>query len=432
MANKVIIGIVIFLLIFSGGLGYYAFTLNQQILSLSEQLTTFQAEQTTKIDTVSDALLTLKGEILTRVGGLETKIGGLETKIDENLTQMTALEEEIDGSLVKISQLEDELGGTQDKIDALESEIKDTTEFSRSVIDADDVYQKVRQATVRISDGERTIGSGFIFDREARVLTAHHVVENLSKIYVVLPDGRISTATNVRSDPMSDVAVLKLEEELVVEPLILADSDQVRIGEPVAAIGSPLDLRESLTTGIISQINRYTEIKYDSQSRWIANLIQFDAAVNAGNSGCPLVNAKAEVIGLVIARIEPDEGDGIYYAVSSNKVKRVAASLIAQGSFDYPWLGVGIVDLTPQMVLDRALETANGVLVQNVFENSPAEAAGIEVDDIIITIDGIMMRDTGTLTSYLGQYKSPGETATLTLIRDGSKLELSIEIGKRP
>ncbi|MBA7671794.1 Serine protease Do-like HtrA [subsurface metagenome] len=299
------------------------------------------------------------------------------------------------------------------------------------MIDASEVYQRVSQATVRISNGERTIGSGFIFDNEAHVLTASHVVEDLSQIYVVLPDGRISTATSTGSCLFSDVAVLTLEDELIVEPIMLADSASVRIGEPVAAIGNPLDLTETLTTGIVSQTNRYAEIDYDSQTRWVTNLIQFDAAVNAGNSGCPLVNAEGEVIGVVIARIEPDEGDGIYYAVSSNKVKRVAASLIAQGSFDYPWLGVVITDLTPQIVQTKALETANGVLVTEIAANSPAEAAGIEAEDIIVAIDGVTIRDVATLTSYLGEHKSPGETATITLIRDTTELELSLEIGKR-
>ena len=426
MINKVITSIVVFLLVLvGGGFGYYAFTLNQQIFSLSEQLTTFQAEQATRIDTISNELLTLRGEI-------QTEVGGLQTKIDKNLTQIAALGNEIDVNMSKIAGLEEGLKTTQSQLDVLAKEVKDTTGLSQSIIDAEKVYPKVSQATVRISNGERTIGSGFIFDSESHVLTANHVVESLSKIYVILPDGRISIATSTGSDLISDVAVLKLEEKPAVEPLTLADSSQVRIGEPVAAVGSPLDIAETLNTGIISQINRYAEINYNSGTRWVANLIQFDAAVNAGNSGCPLVNAKGEVIGMVIARIEPTEGEGIYYAVSSNKIKRVAASLIDKGSFDYPWLGVGIVDLTPQMAQERALETANGALVQNVFSDSPAEATGIEVDDIIIAIDGVMVRDTAAFTSYLGEYKSPGETATLTIIRDSSSLEKPITIGKHP
>lgn len=425
MTNKVVIGILIFLVALSGGLGYHAYTLNQQINLLGEQMVVLQTEQATRIDTLSSEFTTLRGEILTR-------FGDLKGEIDKNLTQIDTLEDEMGENLAQIDTLKDKIDGTSAKVDTLESEIRDTTGLSKSVIDANKVYQQVSQATVRISNGERTIGSGFIFDNEGHVLTAQHVVENLSEIYVVLPDGRTSTATNTGSCLFSDVAVLTLDDELTVEPLKLANSASVRIGEPVAVIGSPFDLSETLTTGIVSQTNRYVDIEYDSETRWVSNLIQFDAAVNFGNSGCPLVNAEGEIIGMVIARVEPDEGDGIYYAVSSNKIKRVVDSLITQGSFDYPWLGVGIANLTPEMVQTRSLETASGALVQGVIAKSPAEAAGVEVDDIIVAIDGVAIRDVAALTSYLGEFKSPGETATLTLTRDNKELELSLETGKRP
>ena len=425
MTNKVVIGILIFLVALSGGLGYHAYTLNQQINLLGEQMVVLQTEQATRIDTLSSEFTTLRGEILTR-------FGDLKGEIDKNLTQIDTLEDEMGENLAQIDTLKDKIDGTSAKVDTLEGEIGDTTGLSKSVIDANKVYQQVSQATVRISNGERTIGSGFIFDNEGHVLTAQHVVENLSEIYVVLPDGRTSTATNTGSCLFSDVAVLTLDDELTVEPLKLANSASVRIGEPVAVIGSPFDLSETLTTGIVSQTNRYVDIEYDSETRWVSNLIQFDAAVNFGNSGCPLVNAEGEIIGMVIARVEPDEGDGIYYAVSSNKIKRVVDSLITQGSFDYPWLGVGIANLTPEMVQTRSLETASGALVQGVIAKSPAEAAGVEVDDIIVAIDGVAIRDVAALTSYLGEYKSPGETATLTLTRDNKELELSLETGKRP
>ena len=425
MTNKVVIGILIFLVVLSGGLGYHAYTLNQQINFLSEQVVVLQTEQATRIDILSSELTTLRGEILTR-------FSDLKGEIDKNMIQIDTLEDEIGENLAQIDTLKEKIDGTLAKIDTLEGEIRDTTGLSQSVIDAHEVYQQVSQATVRISNGERTIGSGFIFDNEGHVLTAQHVVEDLSEIYIVLPDGRISTVTNTGSCLFSDVAVLTLDDELTVEPLKLADSASVRIGEPVAVIGNPFDLGETLTTGIVSQINRYVDIEYNSETRWVSNLIQFDAAVNFGNSGCPLVNAKGEIIGMVIARVEPDEGDGIYYAVTSNKIKRVVDSLITQGFYDYPWLGVGIVNLTPEMVQTKSLETASGVLVQGVITKSPAEAAGVEADDIIVAIDGVTIRDVAALTSYLGESKSPGETATLTLNRDNRELKLSLETGKRP
>jgi len=205
----------------------------------------------------------------------------------------------------------------------------------------------------------------------------------------------------------------------------------VRVGEPIVTIGNPFNLPQTLTAGIVSQINRFVEIEYGSKARWVANLIQFDAAVNSGNSGSPLINSAGEAIGMVIARVNPNEGDGIYYAVSSNKVKRIATSLIDKGFFDYPWLGVEIADLAPQIVRARGLETANGVLVKKVLTGSPAVAAGIKVDDIIVAIDEMATRDTADLTSYLGEHKNPGELVSLTLIRDTTKLELSFKISTR-
>ena len=161
-------------------------------------------------------------------------------------------------------------------------------------------------------------------------------------------------------------------------------------------------------------------------------MLQFDAAVNFGNSGCPLANSSGEVVGMVTARIDPTLGDGIYYAVSSNKVKRVAAAIIQSGSFAYPWIGVGIADLTPQAVQDKSLETANGVLVSDVFSGGPAQAAGIQNGDIIVAIDGISVRDVADLTSYLGEFKSPGDSVALNIIRGTAKMEISVKVGTRP
>ena len=383
MFNKVIIGILVFLVIVNGGVGAYSYSISQQIDTLSEQLASFQEEQETRVAAVSDEFTALRGETLTRID-----------KLDSDITMMA-------------------------------------DELSQSVINANEVYYIASQATVKVSDGERTVGSGFIFDAETHVVTAEHVVEHLSEVYVVLPDGRISRATVTGSCQYSDIAVLTLEDGLDIKPPTLVDSVTVRIGEPVAVVGYPFNLTQTLTSGIVSQINRSAEIEYDLQTRWIANLIQFDAAVNFGNSGSPLLNSKGEVIGMVIGRVKPEEGDGIYYAVSSNKVKRVASSLISQGSFNYPWLGVEVVNLTPEMVRIRGLETTHGAVTRRVFTGSPAEVAGIRVDDIIVAIDGVTVSDVSELVSYLGEYKSPDELVLITLIRDSRTLELSLKVGKR-
>jgi S1-C subfamily serine protease len=426
MANKIIIGILVLLVILMGGIGYYSYMLNQQLDDLGERLTIFKMEQAAQIDAINNELITLRTETLS---GIST----LEDRIAETLAEVDTLEKELGTTQNWITRLEDEIGGVASQVDVLEERLTSAvTEFSRSAMDASEVYQKVIRATVRINDGQNTIGSGLILDTEAHVVTAHHVVDGLSQIYVILHDGRILEATDIGHCQVSDIAVLELEDNQAIEPPPLADSSLVKVGEPVVALGSPLGLRDTLTAGIISQINRYAEIQYDSQSRWVSNLLQFDAAVNAGNSGCPLANSSGEIIGVVIARVNPGEGDGIYYAVATNKVKRVATELIAQGSFDYPWVGINITDLTPQMVQDRSLETANGVLVAGVYDDSPAEVAGIEDDDIIISIDDTPVKDSADITSYLGEFKSPGDVATIKLIRGATELEFPIEIGMRP
>jgi S1-C subfamily serine protease len=420
MVNKVIIGILALILVLMGGIGYYSYTLSQQIEYLSEQLTISEMEQTARIDTLRGELIALRTETLSGLSTLEDKIG-------ETMAEIDTLKEEIVATQDSVAGLEEEIEGVASQADILEDSL---TEFSRSVIDASAVYQKVSPVTVRISDGQSTIGSGLIFDTEGHVVTAHHVVEGLSQIYVILHDGRTSKATNIGHCERSDIAVLKLEDNPAVEPLPLADSGQVRIGEAVVAIGSPFDLRDTLTSGIISQINRYTEIQYNTESRWVANLLQFDAAVNAGNSGCPLANSDGEIIGIVVARVFPSEGDGIYYAVAANKVKRVATAIIDQGYFDYPRVGIGLINLTPQIAQDRALETANGILVVEVLSESPAEAAGIKIDDIIVSIDDTPVTDSADINAYLGEFKSPGDIVTIGLIRGTTKLELELELGK--
>jgi len=425
MANKIVIGVLVLLVILVGGSGYYSYTLSQQIGYLGVQLTTYEIEQAARVDAVRDELTNLRTETLKSISVLEDKIG-------ETRAEIGTLEEEIGTTQNQIASLENEIGGALSQVENLEERLADDiAELSSSILDASEVYQRVSQATVRINDGQSTVGSGFILDADGHVVTAHHVVENLSQIYVILPDGMVSEATNIGHCQHSDIAVLELEDNPAIEPPPLVDSSRVRIGEPIVTIGSPLDLRDTLTAGIISQVNRFAEIQYDTQSRWVANLLQFDAAVNAGNSGCPLANSDGDIIGIVIARIYPTEGDGIYYAVAANKVRRVAEALIDEGSFDYPWIGIGINDLTPKLVQERALETANGVLVSAVFSDSPAEAAGVEVDDIIVSIDDVTVRDSADLTSYLGEFKNPGDMSTINLIRGTTRMEISIEIGKR-
>jgi len=411
MAQKVIMGILVVLLVLMGGMGYYFYTLDQHIDQLGERLTAFEAEQASRIDAISGELGNLRTETQNTLSSLEAGLAAAKARIDSQESEISGVSSSVESLNERVTSAESDISG--------------------SVINAGNIYEKVSRATVRITDGQDVVGSGFFFDNEGHVVTAQHVISALTQIYVITDDGRVSKATTIGSCQYSDVAVLKLENSPSIESPPLADSSKVRIGEPVIAIGSPFNLRDTLTGGIISQVNQYANYGTDTENRRVANLLQFDAAVNPGNSGGPLVNSSGEVVGIVVARINANEGDGIYWAIASNKVKRVAEAIITSGSFAYPWVGVGIIDLTPQTVQEKSLETINGALVADVFSDGPANAAGIQSGDIIVAIDGVSVRDIADLTSYLGEYKSPGDTTELSILRGTTKIEISVTVGTR-
>ncbi len=166
-------------------------------------------------------------------------------------------------------------------------------------------------------------------------------------------------------------------------------------------------------------------------SRLISNLIQFDAPANFGNSGGPLFNIDGDVIGLIIARIGPTSGEGISYAVSANKVKKVADTIIDTGFYDYPWLGIGVDDITPEAAEEYGIRSINGIIVTTVFPDSPADQAGLQTDDIIVSIDERTMRKVDDLTSYLGEFTSPGDIILIIIDRNGNLINLNATLDVR-
>ena len=398
MSRKVVV-ILVVLLVIIGLLGGYCFYLTKGIVTLTE----LQADT-------------------------NRQISNMQTSIDSLGAKMTSLREE---TASQITDIEGKISTQSTQIEDMSARIEDIP----PAIDAEGLYHQVKGSVVEIvteAKGEKVSGSGFVFHSERFIVTAYHVVKGANKVNVTLHDGTICDVNKILYCPYSDVAVLKLEQAVAAEALTLGDSNAITIGEPVIAIGSPFQLSGTLTSGIISQKDRFISIDYDGGEHCaVANLIQCDASVNFGNSGGPLINAKGEVIGLVIARVDPLEGDGIYYAVSSNKLNRVAGSIIDRGSFDYPWLGVGLANLSPEEALSRQLDTISGTLVTEVMAGDPAARAGTRVDDIIIAIDDIPVRKAADLASYLGENKSPRDWITLTIIRDGGKLELSVQLAKR-
>ena len=414
MANKIIIGILVFLTLVSGGLGAYSAILNNRI-----------DDVTVDIGALSTELSAFRRETATGIGDVKDDINGLGTELttfkSETASQITGVTAEIGGVRDNISTLESNLTSFKSKTTSLISGVN--KEIAQSTINVQKIYQTVRRGVCEITDGEELLGSGFVLDTDGHIITAQHVIDGVTRIDVILYDGTISSAIVVGESKYSDVAVLKLGKNVTLTPLDLADSTSISTGEPVIAVGSPFELSGTVTVGIVSQTGRARVIG----DWWTFNLLQYDAPSNFGNSGGPLFTASGDVIGLIVARISPTLGEGIYFAVSSNKVKRVAESIIDTGSFENATLpgDWGLTNLTPQDARDRNMDTANGVIF------TEANGVGtVRVDDVVIAVDDVPVNSGADLFNYFGEYKSPGDTVTLTAIRGFVEIKIDVELIK--
>ncbi len=294
-------------------------------------------------------------------------------------------------------------------------------------------------------------GSGFLIDDQGHIVTNNHVVEEGVGFQVRFADGSIIEAKLVGRDPGADLAVLKVSElPKNAQPLTLADSQAVEVGQTAIAIGNPFGLRNTLTVGVISGLGRslFGPTTGDGGRFRIPNVIQTDAAINPGNSGGPLLNIQGEVIGVNTAiRSLTGTFEGISYAVPSAAVSRIVPALISVGRYDHPWIGVSMRDIDPLLAKHFSLPVRQGVLITEVLGSSPAdkgglrggtdtgEYAGLNVPyngDIILKINGKAVRDSDELVSFLELETSVGDNITLGILRDGNEEELQITLEARP
>ncbi|WP_375765951.1 trypsin-like peptidase domain-containing protein [Archangium gephyra] len=267
-------------------------------------------------------------------------------------------------------------------------------------------------------------GSGFIVDAKGLVLTNNHVVEGAVAIRVRLDDGRSFDAEIVGTDPLTDVAVIRLKGKVEnLQTVKLGDSDALRVGDWVVAIGNPFGLASSVSSGILSARAR------DIHSGPYDDFLQTDAAINPGNSGGPLFNLKGEVVGINTAIV--GGGTGIGFAVPSNLVKALMPQLEKDGAVTRAWLGIGIQDLTQDLAKAMQLPVTEGAIVSQVNDGSPAGKAGMRADDVIVAIDGQKVGSGGQLTRTVA-LKKPGSTSTLDVFRDGKRQALKVQLGTRP
>jgi serine protease Do len=268
-------------------------------------------------------------------------------------------------------------------------------------------------------------GSGVIMSPDGFIVTNHHVVENSTDIKVTLADRREYKAKMIGSDPSTDIALLKIAET-ALPFVVFGDSDSVKVGEWVLAVGNPFNLSSTVTAGIISAKGRNINILGGGTS--IESFLQTDAAVNPGNSGGALVNSAGELIGINTAIItESGSYEGYSFAVPSNLVQKVVRDLREFGTMQRAFLGVGIEDLDSEIARDIGLPDPQGVYVTRINANGAAEDAGLQIGDVIIGMNDTRIRSTPELQEYIGRYR-PGENVVLEYWRKGSKYRSKVTL----
>jgi serine protease Do len=274
-------------------------------------------------------------------------------------------------------------------------------------------------------------GSGVIISEEGYIITNNHVVEDTIEVSIILADGTEYPAEIIGKDVFSDLAVLKMDGE-VPAVATLGNSDALRPGETVIAIGSPLgDFKNTVTAGVVSATERMLEINENYQ---MEGLIQTDAAINQGNSGGPLVNLAGEVIGINNLIVRGGSygsaiAEGLGFAIPSNKARAVSYQLIQKGYFSYPYLGIRWQWLTPQITQRYNLPVEGGVYISFIEPEGPADRAGLEEGDIITRMGDQLLDEDHPFINVLYAYK-PGDTTTLEVVRDSTPIEIEVTFGE--
>jgi Do/DeqQ family serine protease len=272
---------------------------------------------------------------------------------------------------------------------------------------------------------ERGLGSGVIVTADGYILTNNHVVDSASDVSVELPDKRTFTAKVVGTDAPTDLAVVKVDAQNL-PTLTLGDSDKVQVGDVVLAVGNPLNLGETVTSGIISAKGRQTDLGGDGYE----NFLQTDAAINHGNSGGALVNTNGQLIGINSQIVSPSDGNiGIGFAIPSNMAKNVMDQLIKDGTVRRGMLGIKVQALTPDMATAMSLPSAQGAVVADVDDGSPAARAGVQQGDVITQFNGTSVTDSNQLRNMVAS-TAPGTKVSLSLLRNGKTEHVEATLGE--
>ena len=274
---------------------------------------------------------------------------------------------------------------------------------------------------------ERSLGSGFIISSDGTIVTNNHVVKNATKVTVLLSNKKSYQAKVIGTDPMTDIAVIKINSRTPLPVVTWGDSKNVDVGTIVLAMGSPFGLTQSVTMGIVSALKRS-----NMGIEQYENFIQTDAAINPGNSGGPLVNLRGEVIGMNTAIYTTNGGyEGIGFAIPVTMVRQVVQDLITKGKVVRGWLGISIQNVTPVIAKQFDLKKNSGVLVSDVLPGSPAESARLKRGDVITALNGNTVEDANDLRMHVARIP-PGKVATLTVVRSGRTMTIDVKVGELP
>jgi S1-C subfamily serine protease len=282
-------------------------------------------------------------------------------------------------------------------------------------------------------------GSGFVYDINGNIVTNYHVTQGADIIYVRFSSGNSYPATIIGEDPYSDLAVIQVDSSALfrenLKPLRIENSTDVQVGQQVFAVGSPRGLTLSVSEGIISQIDRI-DLNIITGRFWTGGLIQTDAAINPGNSGGPLLNLEGDVVGVneygLVDLATGASEQGLNFAIGPATIQRVVPKLISEGSYEHPWLGIEIADVTPLFADSLGLSEARGVFVKSVTPEGSAEKAGITPFSIIFSVDGKVVKDKSELIDYIENNKLPGDKISLNIITsDGTRSDTTSTLEQR-
>jgi S1-C subfamily serine protease len=346
----------------------------------------------------------------------------------------------------KLESMETSLNQQGNQIQDLQNQLEISGVINETgVIPWPTIYNQLKDSVVLIQT-DLGLGSGFIYDKTGHIITNHHVIDGAETIQITFLDGNITSADIIGMDIYSDLAVIKVNPDVTtLTPVVLGNSSELTVGEPIAAMGNPFGLSDTLTVGIVSSQERTLDA---IGGYLIIDIIQIDAAVNPGNSGGPLVNIKGQVVGVNTA-IESETGTftGIGFAIPSDTVKREIDDLIQTGSYKHTYLGISGQEINIPVADAIGLEKPQGILVIEVTSGSPADFAGLIGGDDVTIIDGfetilggdvitevnnypvITMND---LVVYLERNTQPGDIVVLGIIRDGKESSLDVTLGERP